>query len=194
MKNKNSVELEEWKHNQLQKWYSSGRTICIWCSYKLVKAREGLVCKNWPCPFHFKVSTGWVYRDEGARFRKWNVRRESLTQSKKFEILRRDNYTCKKCCRVADYNLSMHVDHIIPLSKGGDNSEENLQTLCVDCNLSKGNMLEVINPELPLEAHFVQNPKSSFKYSPVETEVSASSNSNLTHQKFPMEKKEEKGF
>ena len=32
-----------------------------------------------------------------------------------------------------------HVDHIRPLSKGGDNHRSNLQLLCATCNLSKGN-------------------------------------------------------
>jgi len=31
-----------------------------------------------------------------------------------------------------------HVDHIIPLAKGGDNTKFNIQLLCPHCNLSKG--------------------------------------------------------
>lgn len=39
------------------------------------------------------------------------------------------------CCRVklSDY----HVDHIMPLALGGDNTSENLQLLCPPCNLDK---------------------------------------------------------
>ncbi|MGL4943487.1 MAG: HNH endonuclease [Thermoguttaceae bacterium] len=34
----------------------------------------------------------------------------------------------------------MHVDHIVPRSKGGTNDDDNLQTLCQKCNLGKSNL------------------------------------------------------
>lgn len=34
-----------------------------------------------------------------------------------------------------------HVDHFIPLSKGGDHSLENVRPSCAQCNLSKGSKL-----------------------------------------------------
>jgi len=45
----------------------------------------------------------------------------------------------RKCayCPASLKNKSYHVDHIIPLSKGGRNDRRNLQILCVPCNLSK---------------------------------------------------------
>ena len=41
----------------------------------------------------------------------------------------------------------MHVDHIIPASKGGTNDTDNLQPLCPGCNAIKGNKL-LTNEEL----------------------------------------------
>lgn len=39
----------------------------------------------------------------------------------------------------SDIGTKLHVDHIKPFSKGGKTVLENLQTLCFDCNLGKGN-------------------------------------------------------
>lgn len=41
-------------------------------------------------------------------------------------------------CRVDLRKIKSHVDHILPLAGGGDNSRSNLQILCKDCNLTKG--------------------------------------------------------
>lgn len=52
----------------------------------------------------------------------------------------RDDFTCKKCgiSIKKEPNLLLEIDHIIPLSKGGLTTEDNLQTLCWKCNRSKG--------------------------------------------------------
>jgi 5-methylcytosine-specific restriction protein A len=44
----------------------------------------------------------------------------------------------KSCARCLSKN-KLEVDHIVPLSKGGDNSINNLQILCSSCNKKKGN-------------------------------------------------------
>lgn len=51
----------------------------------------------------------------------------------RWKIFKRDNFACQNCHRQEDLEL----DHIIPLSKGGKDSEENMQTLCKRCNLKK---------------------------------------------------------
>jgi 5-methylcytosine-specific restriction endonuclease McrA len=50
-------------------------------------------------------------------------------------ILRRDNHKCQYCSR-ADVTLT--IDHIVPRSKDGDDTWENLVTACVKCNNKKG--------------------------------------------------------
>ena len=56
-------------------------------------------------------------------------------------IKNRDNFTCCSCGNSIydEPNLLLEIDHIIPVSKGGYTTEENLQTLCWKCNRSKGN-------------------------------------------------------
>jgi len=50
-------------------------------------------------------------------------------------ILRHGIITCEKC-KEGCFD-KYHIDHIIPLSKGGSNDYNNLQLLCAHCNLSK---------------------------------------------------------
>jgi 5-methylcytosine-specific restriction endonuclease McrA len=60
----------------------------------------------------------------------------------RFKVLKRDNFTCKQCgdSPAKNQNVELHVDHIIPWSKGGETTIENLQTLCQKCNLGKSNL------------------------------------------------------
>ncbi len=41
------------------------------------------------------------------------------------------------CCRVDLRNVAFHIDHVMPISRGGSNTDDNTQLLCKDCNLSK---------------------------------------------------------
>ncbi len=53
----------------------------------------------------------------------------------KTRVWRRDGGKCVKC-GATDY---LEYDHIIPFSKGGANTANNIQLLCRKCNMSKGN-------------------------------------------------------
>ena len=59
--------------------------------------------------------------------------------SLRYDVLKRDNYKCVICGRspANDPSIILHVDHIIPYSKGGETAMNNLQTLCQHCNLGK---------------------------------------------------------
>lgn len=68
--------------------------------------------------------------------------RAQMTDKLRYMILRRDGFRCKICGRTAADGVKLHVDHIIPVSKGGTTSPDNLRTLCDACNLGKSDMIE----------------------------------------------------
>ena len=61
----------------------------------------------------------------------------------RFKIMKRDNFKCCACgaSPAKDPSVELHVDHIIPWSKGGETVEDNLQTLCSKCNLGKSDSI-----------------------------------------------------
>ncbi len=59
--------------------------------------------------------------------------REPIPSAVRRRVLERDNYRCRSCGSTTRLN----IDHIKPVSRGGDNSLKNLQTLCWPCNRAK---------------------------------------------------------
>jgi len=57
----------------------------------------------------------------------------------KFRVMRRDDFKCVKCGRAPalEPGLILEVDHVLAWSQGGETVQENLQTLCYDCNRGK---------------------------------------------------------
>jgi len=60
----------------------------------------------------------------------------------RFKVLQRDSFTCRHCgaSPAKTIGVELQVDHIVAWSNGGETILENLQTLCSDCNLGKGNV------------------------------------------------------
>ena len=61
-----------------------------------------------------------------------------VTRTQRARIYSRDDFTCQSC----GSKEHLCIDHILPVSRGGDSSDDNLQTLCMSCNTSKGNKLD----------------------------------------------------
>ena len=60
-----------------------------------------------------------------------------MSASLRYDVMKRDNFRCTICGRSADDGVTLHVDHIKPVSKGGKTEMSNLRTLCDYCNLGK---------------------------------------------------------
>jgi len=67
----------------------------------------------------------------------------TIPLSLRVKVLSRDKFRCVFCGKSPAINAGtiLHIDHIKPFSKGGENTLDNLQTLCQDCNLGKSNDL-----------------------------------------------------
>lgn len=58
----------------------------------------------------------------------------------RFEIFKRDDFKCVYCGR-SSQEVVLEVDHINPVSSGGDASYDNLATACKECNIGKKDFL-----------------------------------------------------
>ena len=63
--------------------------------------------------------------------------RKIMTKALRDEIAARDNYTCQICGKYMPDGVGLHIDHIIPIAKGGKSIPSNLQVLCSKCNGKK---------------------------------------------------------
>lgn len=63
--------------------------------------------------------------------------RSRLTPKLRWQVLSRDNWTCQYCGAKASDGVKLHVDHVIPVSRGGKTVLDNLVTACEKCNLGK---------------------------------------------------------
>lgn len=74
----------------------------------------------------------------------------------KSNIFRRDGHTCVYCGHNKRQDLT--IDHVIPKSKGGKNTWNNLVTACFKCNNKKGSLdLEEFGAEIekPIRPHYL---------------------------------------
>lgn len=71
-----------------------------------------------------------------------NQERKIMNDYIRYNVLKRDNFSCQICGITAKDGAKLQVDHIIPVSKGRKTVMSNLQTLCERCNIGKSNKTE----------------------------------------------------
>lgn len=65
---------------------------------------------------------------------KSSYKRKDIDHEVRRFVYERDAYRCKGC---EDWH-DLCIDHVLPVSRGGSNNTDNLQTLCRSCNSKKG--------------------------------------------------------
>ncbi|MEU4095266.1 HNH endonuclease signature motif containing protein [Streptomyces sp. NPDC026673] len=75
----------------------------------------------------------------------------------RYKILDRDKRTCQDCGRTPKEGVSLQIHHILPVHKGGQNDDENLITLCIQCHGGRHALMgtsakdELLNPEYQVD-------------------------------------------
>jgi len=65
----------------------------------------------------------------------------STSKINRYAVFYAANFKCQACGASPNptNDVTLHVDHVLPKSRGGTDDALNLQSLCADCNLSKSN-------------------------------------------------------
>jgi HNH endonuclease len=104
-----------------------------------ISARWGTHLKL--CKLMVDYKAGRITRSQllltGVRTRAARVR-TGLRGGVRWEVLKRDGFRCTACGCAGEAGNKLHVDHIVPVSRGGGNEMSNLRTLCAACNAGRG--------------------------------------------------------
>ena len=115
--------------------FHNGRRYCDGCAER---RHEEYVSR------YRKSAAGKAARRSDRSRRRARMRGVKVVAVPAIEIFGRDEWKCQRCRRKTrpdwnmNHNLYPTMDHIIPLSRGGEHLPSNIQTLCRRCNTSKG--------------------------------------------------------
>ena len=86
----------------------------------------------------------------------------AISKRTRYEILKRDNFTCRYCGAKAP-DVKLHIDHVMPQSLGGTDDATNLVTACMECNSGKTStrpsdslIAQISDTEIALQAAYAK--------------------------------------
>ncbi len=131
--------------------------INIWIAYKKIAKVAGI--SDWARQVRALRQEGWKIEKMGGSIKtKYRLtstikgegkKRDYINNRLRAKILLRDNYRCIHCGKnPKEDEIKLHIDHKIPVEWGGETTEDNLQTLCSDCNLGKKAYFADFNNEI----------------------------------------------
>lgn len=123
-----------WSYLALREYADSGSGQLPWgrdVAVKRLRERLGISAKLARKAIRCLESHGYVWfwsPDPG-------VEMNSVPEPLRWAVWERDGFRCRKC----GIRQFLTIDHIVPRSRGGSTTLDNLQTLCAGCNMEKGN-------------------------------------------------------
>lgn len=79
-------------------------------------------------------------RRESEEFKR-KMERSRMSPKLRLAVLERDDRRCQICGARQEDGVTLHVDHIIPVARGGKTEMSNLRTLCDICNQGKSDQI-----------------------------------------------------
>jgi hypothetical protein len=128
-----------------QVWRKLGRAPGHAPLFKLGRISTHLYTRHWGSLKKARTQLARFHRNEISREELLarcapTHNRDAVRPGTRYKVLHRDNYRCQLCGRTptTDPDLILEIDHINPVANGGNNTLENLRTLCRPCNRGKG--------------------------------------------------------
>lgn len=75
-----------------------------------------------------------------------------MSKKLRFQVFRRDRFTCQYCGRQSP-EVTLEVDHVMPVVLGGSDDQSNLVTACRDCNGSKSDKIDAVRHRWTFEQY-----------------------------------------
>lgn len=89
--------------------------------------------------------------------------RKTVSKTLRFEIFKRDSFTCQYC-GAHPPAIVLEIDHIIPVASGGGNQMDNLISACLNCNRGKSaRSLNSIPQSLQAKAKAIKEREAQIK-------------------------------
>ena len=129
-------QIERQKCESIKLKVPTAITVTVHSSYTSPQGRNSYYHANYYN--HIDLSNFLIlYYDLELKKQSKNYQRSLMTNSLRYNILKRDGFKCCICGATANDGAKLEVDHIVPISKGGKTVPENLRTLCQACNSGK---------------------------------------------------------
>jgi len=132
-------ELENYRINhlkppkvQLDKWSKESDGISLFVQYLEKKTGHPWISE--------KAIKLWKIYIDTKKYKTRNIDRQSIIES---EFIKNGKLVCNHCQKILN-RRNVEIDHILPVSYGGNSKKENIQILCKKCNHRKRNKFWII--------------------------------------------------